>query len=142
MRKVLVVLLAALAVLSLFVGCKKEPEVRQYTFDEIKGAWLLKYTVAEGDFVAGDYINITITESDDNVKHFNLFYTKNKIAGNGFGTIESIDGDVLCLLRKGTSYKYKIDVKDDKLTLTPVDENYFNTVVMNKAITIPKYVEE
>ena len=133
MKKSLVILLAALMALTLIVGCKKEPEVKNLDYGEFVGTWIY------GDKLTGtdlDYISFIFNE--DNT----VLLSEGK--GNSDSSLSSaadvtVKGSTITITYGDDEWKYNAEFKEDNLILTPVGESTWMKLHKDlKEITLEK----
>ena len=116
-KKSLVVLLVALMALTLVVGCKKEPEVKNLDYSEFVGTWIY------GDNSKGEDSDYVMFGFKDDKSVTLKEYKDKESKDSSFGTKLSISGSTITITSGDDEWKYNAEFKEDNLILTPVGDS-------------------
>ena len=119
--------------LTLIVGCKKEPEVKNLDYGEFVGTWIYGEKLTGTDL---DYISFIFNE--DNT----VLLSEGK--GNSDSSLSSaadvtVKGSTITITYGDDEWKYNAEFKEDNLILTPVGESTWMRLHKDlKEITLEK----
>ena len=121
--------------LTLIVGCKKEPEVKDEPSVDVVGTWI--YGTRDGDDDA-EYISFTFNAD----KTASLRECKNRNTNDfSYEISYAVKGSTITIsASKGREWKYTAELKDEKLVLTQVgDATWLEEFSDLKEITLDRY---
>ena len=120
--------------LTLIVGCKKEPEVKDEPSVDVVGTWI--YGTRDGD--DAEYISFTFNAD----KTASLQECKNRNTNDfSYEISYAVKGSTITIsASKGREWKYTAELKDEKLVLTQVgDATWLEEFSDLKEITLDRY---